>query len=257
MERNVGLIGAKATLPGVKLLARRSPQLRRLVAGVDGGGTATRAIILDDQQRVIAQSKTGPSNPLRVGIAKSASAIRDAIDKACAEAGIQRTDIKAVVVGLAGVRRSDIRDRTREELRHCLSIDNLELVTDGDIALYGATGGGPGLVVIAGTGSICCGMNTRRRRVCAGGWGPIAGDEGGGSWIARKALQAVAQAADERGPKSSLTAAACDYFRVESPDDLSTAIYAPTMTNDHLAAFAKLVVQAAMDDDEVAREIIT
>src|SRR5437762_2120516 len=147
MERNVGLIGARPARSAVKLPARRSPQMQRLVAGVAGG----------------------------------------------------------------------------------------------DSALYGATGGGSGLVVIAGTGSICCGVNSRRKRVCAGGWGPIAGDEGGGSWIARKALQAVAQAADERGPKTALTIAACDYFPVSSPDELSTAMYATTMSNDHLAALGKLI----------------
>ena len=253
----MSLFGVKTERAEVKLLARRPPQLRQLVAGVDGGGTATRAIILDSRQRVVAESKTGPSNPLRVGIAKAASAIREAIDKACSEAAIQRMDIAAVVVGLAGVRRADIRDRMREALRSSLGIDNLDLVTDGDIALYGGTGGGPGLVVIAGTGSICCGMNSRRKRVCAGGWGPIAGDEGGGSWIARKALQAVAQAFDARGAKTSLTSAACEYFRVSSPDDLSTAIYAPTMSNDHLAAFGKFVVKAALEGDEVAGGIIT
>ena len=257
MERKIGLIGARPARSAVKLPTRRSPQIQRLVAGVDGGGTATRAVILDNQQTILAQSKTGPSNPLRVGIAKSASTIREAVDKACDEAGIHRADIQVLVVGLAGVRRSDIRERMREELRQCLGIDHLKLVTDGDIALYGATGGGSGLVVIAGTGSICCGANSRRKRVCAGGWGPIAGDEGGGSWIARKALQAVAQAADGRGPETALTIAACDYFRVSSPDDLSTAIYAPTMSNDHLAAFGKLVVDVALDGDEVAGEIIT
>jgi len=224
--------------------------------GVDGGGTVTRAAILDDQEQIIAQDTAGPSNPLRVGIARAASSIREAIDKACNAAGIQRNDILAAAVGLAGVRRADIRDHMREALRSYLSIDNLELVTDGEIALYGATDGGPGLVVIAGTGSICCGMNAQRKRICAGGWGPIAGDEGGGAWISHKALQAVARAADGRGPETSLTLAACEYFRLATPDDLSTAIYAPTMTNDHLAGFGRPVVKAAQAGDEIAARIV-
>ncbi len=171
-------------------MVRRSAGFRRLVAGVDGGGTATRAVILDDQHRVIAEGHAGPSNPLRVGIATAASAVRDAIDQACGKASIHRDDILAAAVGLAGVRRQDIRDRIREKLSECLKeIKPIELFTDGEIALYGATGGAAGLVVIAGTGSICCGRNSQGKHVCAGGWGPIVGDEGGGSWIARKALQ--------------------------------------------------------------------
>jgi N-acetylglucosamine kinase-like BadF-type ATPase len=238
------------------VLAPRSSQLRRLVVGVDGGGTATRAAILDDQ-RLIAEGHAGPSNPLRVGIANAASAVREAIDKACCEASIHRNDLLVAVVGLAGVRRKDIRDRMREKLGDCLKeIPTIEILTDGEIALYGATGGAPGLVVIAGTGSICCGRNSMGKHFCAGGWGPIAGDEGGASWIARKALQAVAQASDERGPKTALTPAALEYFKVITADDLSTAIYAPNVTNDRLAGFGRQVVRVAQAGDTTAREIL-
>jgi N-acetylglucosamine kinase-like BadF-type ATPase len=132
----------------------------------------------------------------------------------------------------------------------------VEVVTDADIALYGATDGAPGLVVIAGTGSICCGVNARGKRVCAGGWGPIAGDEGAGAWIARRALRAVAYASDGRGPKTLLTEMACAYFHVSSADDLTTAIYAPTITNERISGFGKDVVAAATRKDPVAQQII-
>ena len=119
------------------------------------------------------------------------------------QAAINRDEILVATVGLAGVRRKDIHDRTLEQLTQYLSeVKIIELLSDGEIALYGATGGRPGLVVIAGTGSICCGKNRHGKYFCAGGWGPIVGDEGGASWISRKALQAVAQAADGRGSKT-------------------------------------------------------
>jgi len=250
-------LGVTTKGTGVELLASRPAQSRDLVVGVDGGGTATRAVILDGQLRAVAEGHAGPSNPLRVGIANAASAVREAIDHACGEASIHRHDIRAAAVGLAGVRRTDIRDRMREKLGQSLKeIKVIELFTDGDIALYGATDGRAGLVVIAGTGSICCGRNNQGKHVCAGGWGPIVGDEGGAAWIARKALQAVAQAADGRGQKTALTSAALTYFKIGTPDDLSTAIYAPTMTNDHLAGFGKQVVRVAQAGDNVAREIL-
>ncbi len=250
-------LGVTTKGTGVKLLTPRGPQSRDLVIGVDGGGTTTRAVILDGQLRVIAEGRAGPSNPLRVGIANAASAVRDAIDQACAEISIHRDDIRAAAVGLAGVRRTDIRDRMREKLSECLNeIKVLEVFTDGDIALYGATDGKAGLVVIAGTGSICCGRSNQGKHVCAGGWGPIVGDEGGAAWIARKALQSVAQAADGRAEKTALTSAALAYFKIVTPDDLSTAIYAPTMTNDRLAGFGRQVVRVAQAGDNVARDIL-
>jgi N-acetylglucosamine kinase-like BadF-type ATPase len=239
----------------IGILPRRLGPLRKLVVGVDGGGTRTRAAVLDGN-RVLGEGTAGPSNPLRVGVANGAAAIRDAIDRACGAALVQRDDIVAIGIGLAGVRRKDIRTRMREVLVETLGIENIELLPDADMALYGATDGAPGVVVISGTGSVSCGINRQGKRVYAGGWGPVAGDEGSGSWIARRALQAVAQATDERGPKTALAAAACNYFQVAAPEDLSTAIYAPTMTNDRIAGFSKHVIDAARAGDAVGRNIL-
>ena len=223
--------------------------------GVDGGGTKTAAVILDSNQRVIGEGRAGPSNPMRVGIATAAAAVREAIDRACVTAKVRREDLLAAEIGLAGARRRELRERMREALS-TLGIADIEVVTDADIALYGATDGAPGIVVIAGTGSICCGVNARGKRICAGGWGPIAGDEGGGAWIARRALRGVAHASDGRGPKTLLTGLACTYFRVSSADDLVTAIYAPSSTNERLAGFGKDVIEAAKQKDPVAQSII-
>jgi N-acetylglucosamine kinase-like BadF-type ATPase len=225
------------------------------VVGVDGGGTKTEAVIMDAHQQVIGEGLAGPSNPLRVGIAGAAAAVREAIDSACASAKLRRGDLVAAQIGLAGARRRELRERMRETLTP-LDIGEIEVVTDASIALYGATGGAPGVVVIAGTGSICCGINARGKRFCAGGWGPIAGDEGGGAWLARRALRAIANAFDGRGPQTALTELACTYFHVTSPDDLTTAIYAPTITNERLAGFGRDVVNAAKDDDAVALQIV-
>jgi N-acetylglucosamine kinase-like BadF-type ATPase len=236
------------------LIARRL-RSRSAVVGVDGGGSKTHAVVVDADGRIMGEGTSGPSNPLRVGIARAAAAVREAIDKACEAAHVRRQDILAAEVGLAGARRTELRERVREALSN-FGIADLEVVSDADIALHGATDGEPGVVVIAGTGSVCCGVNSRGKRNCAGGWGPVAGDEGGGAWIARRALRAIAHASDGRGPKTSLTAAACAYFHVTTPEDLSTAIYAPTMTNERLAGFGKQVIEAAKAKDPVAREII-
>lgn len=237
-------------------LAKQRRASRRVVVGVDGGGTKTQAVIMDMNLAILGEGLAGPSNPLRVGIANAAAAVREAIDKACEAAEVRRTDIVAAEVGLAGARRKELSARMREALGG-LGISALTVVSDADIALYGATEGEPGLIAIAGTGSICCGINARRKMACAGGWGPIAGDEGGGSWIARRALRAIAHATDGRGPATSLSDAACAYFHVSDANDLSTAIYSPTITNERLAGFGKHVIEAAKAKDRVARDILT
>lgn len=226
-----------------------------LVLGVDGGGTKTRAVVTDGHGEILGEGLAGPSNPLRVGVAAAATAVRAATERACGAAQVRRGSLLAAQVGLAGVRRADLRERMREALRS-LGPESLDVVTDADIALHGSTGGRQGLVIIAGTGSICCGLNARGRKSYAGGWGPLAGDEGGGSWVAREGLRAVARASDGRGPATRLVEASCLYFNVAKADDLAFAIYAPSMTNHALAGFARHVVEAAKAGDEVAREIV-
>lgn len=248
----------KARRRPVKLQSKgRQPALaaRALLLGVDGGGSKTRAVVADGAGEVLGEGLAGPSNPLRVGVGEAVGAIRDAVDKACAGAGVRRVEIDAAEVGLAGVRRADIRERMRAAVAE-LGIKTVEVVSDAHIALYGATEGKAGLVIVAGTGSNCCGVNVRGRRACAGGWGPVVGDEGSGSWIARRALQAVARATDGRGRRTALVEAACDYFNVAAPDDLSTAVYAPSMTNTRIAGFGGRVVEAAKRRDAAAREIV-
>ena len=238
------------------LVTARRLRARDAVVGVDGGGTKTHAVITDVNHRVLGEGTAGPSNPLRVGIANAALAVREAIDRACEAAEVRRSDLVAAQIGLAGARRPELRARMHEALSN-LEIADIEVVGDADIALYGATDGQPGVVVIAGTGSICCGINGARKEFCAGGWGPMVGDEGGGSWIARRALRAIAKASDGRGPKTSLTTNACEYFHVSMPEDLSTAIYAPSITNERLAGFGRHVIEAAKAKDQVARDIMS
>lgn len=244
----------------IRLQAKRRqrsalPGAQPLVLGVDGGGTKTRAVVVDARQTVLGEGEAGPSNPLRVGVGEAAKAVREATERACQNAGVRRLEIVAAEIGLAGVKRADLRQSMRAALAE-LGIKSIVIVTDADIALYGATEGKPGLVIIAGTGSICCGVNARGRRACAGGWGPVAGDEGSGSWVARRGLQAVARANDGRGRKTSLIEAAREYFNVAKTEDLSTAVYAPNMTNNRIAGFGRHVIEAAKRRDAVAREIV-
>lgn len=227
-----------------------------LFLGVDGGGTKTHAILTNSAGEILSEGLSTASNPLRVGVENAVHQIVEAVDKACDRIGKQRADIAAAQIGLAGVRREDLRVRMREELKDELGIEKLEVVTDAEIALYGATNGAAGLVIIAGTGSICCGRNDKGEFAVAGGWGPLAGDEGGGAGIARRALQAIAKASDGRGAQTKLSDYACKYFRADTPDDLAMAIYAPTMTNDKIAGFARYVIEAARQGDQVSLNLL-
>ncbi|MGB4988792.1 MAG: BadF/BadG/BcrA/BcrD ATPase family protein [Pyrinomonadaceae bacterium] len=228
----------------------------QLYLGVDGGGTKTNIALMNEAGEVVAEGSGGPANPLRVGVETAVTNIANAIDAACDHAGLSRGDIVAATLGLAGVRRQDIRERVRESFLSRYRVRRIDITTDADIALYGTTLGKAGLVVIAGTGSICLGMNDKGETFISGGWGPIAGDEGGGRGIAGEALHAVAKASDGRGKKTKLSQRAAEYFRASNVENLIGAIYAPRMDNSRIAGFARLVVETAQDGDNVAVEIL-
>ncbi len=234
----------------------RNGRSHQFFLGVDGGGTKTHIALMNHAGKVKCEGFAGPSNPLRVGVETAVGNIVKAVSEACDQGGVSRGDIVAATLGLAGVRRADLRQRVRESFLQRLKIKNVDVITDAEIALYATTLGEPGLVVIAGTGSICLGKNQAGEIAISGGWGPLAGDEGGGVGIAQRALHTVAKASDGRGAPTMLSERASEYFRASGPENLIVAIYSPQIDNTRIAGFAQLVVETAQKGDKLATEIL-
>ncbi len=230
--------------------------LHNLYLGADGGGTKTRVVLVDNRGAKVGEGTAGASNPLRVGIENAVKNISNAVDQACDQGNLSRSDIVSATLGLAGVRRADIRRTVADSFRRVIAVKKIEVVTDAEIALFGTTLGKSGLVVIAGTGSICYGQNAAGEKFTSGGWGPLAGDEGGGAGIARRALQAIAKASDGRAKPTELSRYASEYFRTAKSEDLIVAIYSPQTDNAKIAGFAKYVAEAARKGDKIAVEIL-
>jgi N-acetylglucosamine kinase-like BadF-type ATPase len=229
---------------------------RTLYVGVDGGGTKTLAVITDGQFRVIGEGLSGPSNFLRVGVEEATLAVERAVCIACLKAGVRLENITAAGFGLAGVQHHEHNATMLRALRRRLPFRDVTLVSDARSALAGATDLQPGVVVIAGTGSVAFGVDALGRTAQSGGWGPMMGDEGSGYDIARHALTAVACALDGRCAQTTLTARVCERFGVASPDDLLPAVYGSERKHAELASLAQIVEEEASAGDEVARSIL-
>lgn len=243
-------------MPKKTIQRKRKNSPDKFYLGVDGGGTKTHVILLDREKNFVSEGFAGPSNPLRVGIETAVANIAQAVDTACDRAQKTTSEIVSAVLGLAGVRRLDIRERIRERSIEIFGIEIVKVVTDAEIALFATTLGGEGVVIISGTGSVCFGRDALGNTAMSGGWGPTAGDEGGGISIARHALQAIAKASDGRGASTRLSLVGAEYFRASTPEDLVVAIYSPQMDNSKLAGFAQFVAQTAHEGDEIAIEIL-
>jgi N-acetylglucosamine kinase-like BadF-type ATPase len=132
------------------------------------------------------------------------------------------------------------------------------VVNDALAALVAGAGDeGPGIVLIAGTGSICYGRNEAGQAARAGGWGYLLGDEGSGWWIGRQALSAVMRAGDGRGPATLLTARVLAHFAFEQVSELVHEVYYRDTRRRAVAGLSAVVQGAADDGDVVARQLLS
>ncbi|MBI4520734.1 MAG: hypothetical protein HY701_07835 [Gemmatimonadetes bacterium] len=223
------------------------------VIGVDGGATRTRAVVLTLQGRELAAAEGGPGRVDAAGSEAALQIVRATATRAVAEAGA-RLPALALCAGLAGAGREAERSAAESRL-HALGLAHRVLViTDAEAALQDAFGDGPGILVIAGTGSVAWGRAESGTVARSGGWGALLGDEGSGYDIARRALRAAARAADGRGPDTQLLPAVLERLQLAHPDDL--VAWAASADKGQIAALATLVAEIAEHGDDVARDIL-
>jgi len=225
--------------------------------GVDGGGTNCRAAIIGDGGEVIGEGRAEAANHIRVGMETAINHVVEAVAQASQQAGVELPEITAACVGLAGVSHPNHHRLMLAALKESLPSSDITLETDARVALAGATGNKAGVVIIAGTGSIACGINSRGRFARAGGWGPAMGDEGSGSYIGRRALESVVMSYDYRGEPTSMMEPILRHFGVSSPPELPPVIYDdPDSAMREIAQLSKIAVEAARKGDKVARGIL-
>lgn len=233
----------------------------RFWLGIDGGGTNCRAALADDAGTVRGEGLAEAANFLRVGLERAINHIKQAVNEACRQANIELLQITAACVGLAGTSHPDHHRQMLAALKDALPIAQIILETDARVALAGATGNKAGVVIIAGTGSIACGINARSRFARAGGWGPVMGDEGSGSYIGRRALEAVMMSYDYRGQPTTMMEPVLRHFGVASAPELATVIYdtSPKEKGEvpaRIAQLSRIAVRAAQEGDGVALKIL-
>jgi N-acetylglucosamine kinase-like BadF-type ATPase len=226
-----------------------------LYLGVDGGQTSTTALVGDSSGQILGCGVGGPSNHVKAahGRARLISAVSDAVGVACKQIGatIDSVEFEGCCLGFTG----GIADK-EEVLREILRCRHMVVTDDVTIALAGAHDNGVGVVTIAGTGSVAMARNASGEVATAGGWGFAFGDEGAAWGIVREALRAAFRAKEGWGPATILH----DLFLEESGDTdihvFRRRLYTEEYPRPRIAAFSKLVTDAAEQGDTVAREIL-
>ncbi len=222
---------------------------------MDGGQSTTTAIIGDANGRVLARGLGGPANHVKAseGRARLINAVTAALSSASEQIGCaaESIEFEAACLGFTGG-----IDGKEEILRGVIRCGQMLVTDDVTIALAGAHEEGAGIVTIAGTGSVSMGRNAAGETARAGGWGYAFGDEGGAWGIARDALRAAFRSKEGWGPATVLH----DLFLSETGDTdihvFRRRLYTEEYPRPRIAAFSKLVNDAAQQGDAVALDIL-
>ncbi len=223
----------------------------RCVLGFDGGGTKTECVLMDETGAVLARSRSGPSNPSRIGLDAAFGALADAADRAVATAGKTAGDVVSICGALAG---ADLTNALPElHRRFKLKFPNATTFLASDLSMaLAATGVAPSIVVIAGTGSAVIGRDASGALAREGGFGPILGDPGSAYDIGRKAV-ILCLSGQQAGDNSYfgneiLEAFKCNWVELQAqirsnPDRVLPGIF-------------PLVAKAANEGEESARALL-
>lgn len=224
------------------------------VLGIDAGGTKTVCQLADGRGGIIAEARGGGANLRAVGQFEVERVFRRLVDDVLAHRDI-RPD--AICVGIAGADRERDADLVRELIRRMGYDLPTVVVNDALVALVAGVGEqAPGVVIVAGTGSIAYGRDGAGRAARAGGWGYLLGDEGGGFWIGRAALSAVVRQFDHRGPATLLTDLVLTQMGLTTAADVIQAVYDRGLPRHVIAGIADVIQHATESGDAVAADIL-
>ena len=218
---------------------------------MDGGGSKT-ACVVGNESAVLGLGTSAGSNLVRVGEAQARESMHAAIRQACQSARVTTPEITRACIGVAGAAREQVREVIVRLAREIIP-GEIEVVGDMEVAMEAAFGEGPGVIVIAGTGSIAYGRNPRLRTARAGGWGHAISDEGSGHWIGRAAVAIAVRETDQQSE-------ACLFKLIAKSWGVTTHEQVVMMANrspaPDFAALLPVVLQAAEKKNQQAGSVL-
>jgi len=221
--------------------------------GADAGGSHTTVVIGTADLTILGRADGPPAAMKPGGAPASAAVLSETGRRAAAQGGVD-LPVEGALVAAAGAGRPQERADLEAALVQAGLARRVRVMADGEVALSTAFADGTGIIVSAGTGSIAYARDPAGQLHRAGGYGWQLGDEGGGYWLGRRALDVAARAQDGRGEGSTLLARLLGALGLQTFDDLVR--WTATATPAQVAALAPHVLNAAGDGEVVAQRAV-
>lgn len=231
---------------------KRRPSIVNVV-GVDAGGTKTTAVLARGEKTVRTASG-GPANPNVVGVDAAADVILGAIREACG--GRKPDTIAAMYVGAAGAGSPEIARELQDIIAAAYPKPIVRVGDDVEIALRGSIPDGPGIVLIAGTGSIALAIDARGTQHRAGGFGYLLGDEGSAAWIGFEAVRLLSRVYDGRARGEETSRLVARHLAAPDRPSLIRAVYGERIDVAEIAALAPSIIAFAGKGNRASKAIV-
>ena len=221
--------------------------------GVDGGGTKTHFLLIDETGKRLASHTEGPAYYPEIGLDRLCEMLTRGIEDTLRHAQVREQDVSYAFLGLPAYGEdSRLLPVLDAAPRQALPHGRYRCGNDMVCGWAGALAGADGINIVSGTGSIAYGEYAGRS-ARAGGWGELFSDEGSSYWLAQEGLRLFSRMSDGRSPRGPLYERVRRHFALEGDLDLCAAIYGTGgAQRSQLAQLSKLVTAAAADGDPAA-----
>jgi N-acetylglucosamine kinase-like BadF-type ATPase len=220
--------------------------------GIDGGGTKTAAMILDENLSERGAGVGGPGNIANNEDAALLKSLRSAVRSALHAADLpETTHFSSICAGVAGYSAPQRLAAFDALLNAELQTDRCKIYPDYVIAYWGATHGEPGIVVIAGTGAVAYGRNAEGQERKEDGLGFLLGDRGSGFNLGVRVLRYTLEQM-QAGTRDDLVTAVLEHTGAQSENEIIQWLYGE-FSPPRVASLSPIVGRLAEDGDEAAR----
>ncbi len=226
----------------------------KIFIGVDSGGTSTVAVAVTASGRVLGRFVGDQTNHYASDLATARLNLKHTVDSLLKVAGI--SVYEGIAIGLSSLDYEPDQDFVNSFCQGILPLEKTSMHSDVFMALMGLTLGGPGIMVVSGTGSIAILLDQQDQLHIIGGWGYLFQDPGSAYAMAVQGITAALKSYEGLGPATRLKEAVLAHFAVSQPRQLIEIFYQLPARAASLASFGKSVIEIARQGDPVAASIV-
>lgn len=222
--------------------------MKKYFIAVDAGGSKTVALLFDSDFNLIGTGRAGGVNLTQTTLEDCRQNVSDCLDMMFSETLPDKIEhLYITFVGPVDVLRDELKKRT--------VVVNETIISEGLGGVYAGALTDTGITAVSGTGATLFYSKDGVQKAYLGGWGPVFGDGGSGTWIGCKSLDAAVKYYDGVGEKTLLTQYIKDELNLSDFRSLINRIYSSVAPFRTAAKITEIASRAAHDGDEIALSI--